>query len=182
MVNAYAKFLVDTGSDPTGIHPDPAVFANLRYPQLDNPFPFLVARATGSSRRSTGPATIAIACADDASVYLDDVDIWIATPQDVPASLPCMLGQDIVKDLRITHAPRKTSLLSEYAEQTAPSYCRAADRPGTSPDHSRTRGRLCPKANNGRTTASRKTPPWMACPARSAPPSSETQGSTSGSV
>ena len=103
MVNAYATFLVDTGSDPTGIHPDPTVFANLPYAQLENPF--VITGATGSSRRFTEPATIAIASAVGASVYHYDVDIWIATPQDVPAGLPCILGQDILKDLRMTHDP-----------------------------------------------------------------------------
>ena len=29
MVNAYATFIVDTGSDSAGIHPDPAFFAGL---------------------------------------------------------------------------------------------------------------------------------------------------------
>ena len=38
MVNAYATFLVNTGSDSSGIHPDPTVFAALPYAQLENPF------------------------------------------------------------------------------------------------------------------------------------------------
>ena len=103
MVNAYARFLVDTGSDSTGIHPDPITFASFPYAQLENPF--IITGATGSSRRFTEPATIAIASADGASVYHYDVDIWIATPQDAPAGLPCILGQDILKDLRMTHDP-----------------------------------------------------------------------------
>lgn len=103
MVHAYATFLVDTGSDSSGIHPDPTVFAALPYGQLENPF--VITGATGSSRRFTEPATIAIASADGTSVYHYDVDIWIATPQDVPAGLPCILGQDILKDLRMTHDP-----------------------------------------------------------------------------
>ncbi len=103
MVNAYARFLVDTGSDSTGIHPDPVAFASFPYAQLENPF--IITGATGSSRRFTEPATIAIASADGASVYHYDVDIWIATPQEALAGLPCILGQDILKDLRMTHDP-----------------------------------------------------------------------------
>ena len=103
MVNTYTTFLVDTGSDSTGIHPDPAIFADLSYAQLENPF--IITGATGGSRRFTEPATIAIASADGTSVYHYDVDIWIATPQDAPAGLPCILGQDILKDLRMTHDP-----------------------------------------------------------------------------
>ena len=103
MVNIYTTFLVDTGSDSTGIHPDPAIFADLSYAQLENPF--VITGATGSSRRFNEPATIAIASADGASVYHYDMDIWIATPQDAPAGLPCILGQDILKDLRMIHDP-----------------------------------------------------------------------------
>ena len=103
MVNAYARFPVDTGSDSTGIHPDPIAFASFPYARLENPF--IITGATGSSRRFTEPATIAIASADGAHVYHYDVDIWIATPQDAPAGLPCILGQDILKDLRMTHDP-----------------------------------------------------------------------------
>ena len=103
MVNAYATFLVDTGSDSTGIHPDPAIFSDLSYAQLENPF--IITGATGNSRRFTEPATIAIVSAAGASVYHYDVDIWIATSQDAPAGLPCILGQDILKDLRMTHDP-----------------------------------------------------------------------------
>ena len=55
--------------------------------------------------RFNEPATVAIASADGAFVYHYDVDIWIATPQDAPAGLPCILGQDILKDLRMTHDP-----------------------------------------------------------------------------
>ena len=103
MVNTYTTFLVDTGSDSTGIHPDPAIFADLSYAQLENSF--VITGATGSSRRFTESATIAIASADGASVYHYDVDIWIATPRDAPAGLPCIFGQDILKDLRMTHDP-----------------------------------------------------------------------------
>ena len=103
MVNAYARFLVDTGSDSTGIHPDPVALASFPYGQLENPF--VITGATGSSRRFTEPATIAIASADGASVYHYDVEIRIATPQDAPAGLPCIPGQDILKDLRMTHDP-----------------------------------------------------------------------------
>ena len=67
MVNNYATFLVDTGSDSTGIHPDPVAFASFPYGQLENPF--LITGAIGSSMRFTEPATIAIASADGASVY-----------------------------------------------------------------------------------------------------------------
>ena len=66
MVNAYTTFLVDTGSDSTGIHPDPNVFADLPYAQLENSF--IITGATGRSRRFTEPATIAIASADGAFV------------------------------------------------------------------------------------------------------------------
>ena len=106
MVNAYAAFLVDTGSGPTGIHRDAAVFADLAYGQLENPF--LITGGTGSSRRFTEPGTIA--SADDASVYHYDVDIWVSTPQDVPVGLPCILGQDILKDLRLVHDPTEDIL------------------------------------------------------------------------
>ena len=53
MVNAYATFLIDTGSDSSGIHPDPTVFADLPHGQLENPF--VITGATGSSRRFTEP-------------------------------------------------------------------------------------------------------------------------------
>lgn len=51
MVNAYTRFLVDTGSDSTGIHLDPIAFARFPYAQLENPF--IITGATGSSRRFT---------------------------------------------------------------------------------------------------------------------------------
>ena len=135
MVNAYATFLVDTGSDSTGIHPDPIAFARFSYAKLENPF--IITGATGNSRHFTEPATIAIASANGASVYHYDVNIWIATPQDVPAGLPCILGQDILRDLRMTHDPRTTSLLSRYAEPTARLHCQATNRPGANPSHTR---------------------------------------------
>ena len=74
-------------------------------PTRNSKTPFVITGATGSSRRFTEPATIAIASADGAYIYHYDVDIWIATPQDVPAGLPCILGQDILRDLRMTHDP-----------------------------------------------------------------------------
>ena len=103
MVNAFARFLVDTGSDSTGIHPDPIAFASFPYAQLENPF--IITGATGSSSRFAEPATIAIASIDGTSVYHFGADIWIATLQDAPAGLPCILGQDILKDMRMTHDP-----------------------------------------------------------------------------
>ena len=86
MVNTYATFLVDTGSDSTGIHPGPSIFANLPYTQLENPF--VITGATGNSRRFTEPATIAIASADGASVYHYHIDVWIAPPRTYPPACP----------------------------------------------------------------------------------------------
>ena len=62
------------------------------------------------------------------------VDIWIATTPDVPASLPCILSQDIFKDLQMIHDPTDDILAFQVAEQTALSNCLAGDRPGISRD------------------------------------------------
>ena len=101
------RFLVDTGSDTTILHPDAGTRIGCPFDRLDRPVE--VISAGGMSVYHTEPAVITFYDDDDMPRELEP-DLYIGKPDPVTDGLDALLGRDILNELEMEYAPRRGQL------------------------------------------------------------------------
>lgn len=99
-------FRVDTGADHTSIHPRDANRLRVPFHLLANTVSL---RGIGGSQLYYWqPATLAFSSGGETFVY--SVELAIAAPSEYNATLPSLLGQDVLRHWQMLHAPARNRL------------------------------------------------------------------------
>lgn len=99
-VRGRVRFLVDTGSDTTILHPDAAADLGCPFDLLDNPAEFI--SAGGVLLYYTEPAVLSF---DDGNggAWEFEINISIAKPDPVTNELDSLLGRDLLNQVRMEY-------------------------------------------------------------------------------
>ncbi len=99
-VRGRVRFLVDTGSDTTILHPDAAAGLGCPFDLLDNPTEFI--SAGGVLLYYMEPAMLSF---DDGSggAWEFEIDISIAKPDPLTDELDSLLGRDLLNQVRMEY-------------------------------------------------------------------------------
>ncbi len=100
------RFLVDTGSDTTILHPDAGSLIGCPFDQLTRPVEFI--SAGGTHVYHTEPAIIEFY--DDDMPQEFELDLYIGKPNPATDGLDSLLGRDILNELEMEYAPRRGRL------------------------------------------------------------------------
>ena len=101
------RFLVDTGSDITILHPDAGTPIGCPFDRLTRPEEFISAGGTHVYHRE--PAVIEF-YADDSAPLEIELDLCIGKPHPVTDGLDSLLGRDVLNQLEMEYAPRRDQL------------------------------------------------------------------------
>ena len=99
-VRGRVRFLVDTGSDTTILHPDAAADLNCPFDLLDNPVEFI--SAGGTLLYYMEPAVLSFNDSDGGT-WEFEIDISIAKPDPVTDDLAWLLGRDLLNQMRMDY-------------------------------------------------------------------------------
>ena len=99
-VRGRVRFLVDTGSDTTILHPDAAADLNGPFDLLDNPVEFI--SAGGTLLYYMEPAVLSFNDSDGGT-WEFEIDISIAKPDPVTDDLASLLGRDLLNQMRMDY-------------------------------------------------------------------------------
>ena len=101
------RFLVDTGSDTTILHPYAGTRIGCPFDRLTRPEEFIGAGGTHVYYRE--PAIIEF-YDDDSAPREIEIDLYIGKPHPVTNGLDSLLGRDVLNELEMEYAPRRERL------------------------------------------------------------------------
>ena len=99
-VRGRVRFLIDTGSDTTILHPDAAADLDCPFDLLDNPAEFI--SAGGILLYYFEPAVLTFAETDGGAQEFE-IQISIAKPDPVTDGLDSLLGRDLLNQVRMEY-------------------------------------------------------------------------------
>ena len=99
-VRGRVRFLVDTGSDTTVLHPDAAADLGCPFDLLDNPAEFI--SAGGALLYYMEPALLSFDD-DNGGAWEFEIDISIAKPGPVTDGLDSLLGRDLLNRMSMEY-------------------------------------------------------------------------------
>ncbi|MBI4311900.1 MAG: retroviral-like aspartic protease family protein [Chloroflexi bacterium] len=105
-VDGRVKFRVDTGADRTSIHPRDARNLALPFHLLRNPVP--LQGIGGAPTYYWQPAYLTFTGGSETFGYR--LQVAVAAPIQSNATLPSLLGQDILRHWQMLHAPARSRL------------------------------------------------------------------------
>ena len=101
------RFMVDTGSDTTILHPDAATDLDCPFDLLDNPAEFI--GVGGTLLYYFEPAVLSFDDSDGGTREFQ-IDISIAKPDPVTNDLDSLLGRDLLNQVRMEYDFRRSRL------------------------------------------------------------------------
>lgn len=108
------RFLVDTGSDATILHPDAGTRIGCPFDRLIRPEEFIGAGGTHVYYRE--PAFIAFHD-DDSTPREFEIDLHIGKPHPVTNGLDSLLGRDVLNEMEMEYAPRRERLTLHMVDE-----------------------------------------------------------------
>ena len=101
------RFLVDTGSDATILHPDAGIRMGCPFDRLTTPAEFVSAGGTHVYYRELA----VIGFHDDESMQREfEIELYVGKPHPVTNGLDSLLGRDVLNRWRIVYDPTDSAL------------------------------------------------------------------------
>ncbi len=108
------RFLVDTGSDATILHPDAGIRMGCPFDRLTTPAEFVSAGGTHVNYRELA----VIRFHDDESMQREfEIELYVGKPHPVTNGLDSLLGRDVLNEMEMEYAPRRGRLTLRSNEE-----------------------------------------------------------------